>query len=77
MCTIKRFTLLALSLALALGLMACGSSGPDMPMEAVIDGHTITLGKTTMEDLRGWGYEVNSAGRQDRKSTRLNSSHRG
>ena len=65
MCTIKRFTLLALSLALALGLMACGSSGPDMPMEAVIDGHTITLGKTTMEDLRGWGYEVNSAGRQD------------
>ena len=61
----KRVFLLTLSLALALGLAACGASGPDMPMEAEIDGHTITLGQTTMEDMAGWGYEVNSAGRQD------------
>lgn len=61
----KRITALALALALALGLTACGASGPDMPMEAVIDGHTVVLGETTMEDLVSWGYEVNSAGRQD------------
>ena len=30
---IKRITLLTLSLALLLGLTACGASGPDMPME--------------------------------------------
>ena len=63
--SIKRAALLVLSLALALSLAACGASGPDMPMEAQIDGHTITLGKTTMADMAGWGYEVFSAGRQD------------
>lgn len=61
----KRVILPALSLALALGLAACGPSGPEMPMEAAVDGHAITLGRTTMEDLVSWGYEVNSAGRQD------------
>ena len=65
MTIMKRASLLTLSLALVLGLAACGASGPDMPMEAEIDGHTITLGQTTMEDMAGWGYEVNSAGRQD------------
>lgn len=63
--SIKRAALLVLSLALALSLAACGASGPDMPMEAELDGHTITLGKTTMADMAGWGYEVFSAGRQD------------
>ncbi len=60
----KRVALLALSLALVLGLAGC-AAGPEMPMEATIDGHTITLGKTTMADMADWGYEVNSAGRQD------------
>lgn len=62
---IKRVTLLILSLAMVLGLAACGPSGPDMPMEADVDGRTITLGSTTMQDLVSWGYEVSSAGRQD------------
>lgn len=65
MSIIKRAALLALSLALLLGLTACGASGPDMPMEAAVDGYTIVLGKTTMEDLSALGYKVNSAGRQD------------
>ena len=60
----KRVTLLALALALTMGLSAC-AAGPEMPMEATIDGHTITLGKTTMADMADWGYEVYSAGRQD------------
>lgn len=60
----QRIALLALALALTLGLAAC-AAGPEMPMEATIDGHTITLGKTTMADMAGWGYKVNSAGRQD------------
>lgn len=60
----QRIALLALALALILGLAGC-ASGPEMPMEATIDGHTITLGRTTMADMADWGYEVNSAGRQD------------
>lgn len=64
MSIIKRVTLLTLSLALLLGLTAC-SAGPEMPMEAVIDGYTVTLGRTTVADLTALGYELNSAGRQD------------
>lgn len=64
MSIIKRVTLLTLSLALLLGLTAC-SAGPEMPMEAVIDGCTVTLGRTTVADLTALGYELNSAGRQD------------
>ena len=55
---IKRATLLALALAMALGLAACGSSGPDMPMEATVDGHTIVIGQTTTAEMAGWGWEV-------------------
>lgn len=61
---LKRAALLSLSLALLLSLAAC-ASGPEMPMEATVDGYTIVLGKTTMADLTALGYEVNSAGRQD------------
>lgn len=60
---IKRMMVLILVLAAAFGLTAC--SGPEMPMEAVFDGNTIVLGKTTMQEMIDWGYEVNSAGRQD------------
>lgn len=59
----KRMTVLILALTLVLGLTAC--SGKEMPMEAVYDGHTIVLGKTTMQEMTDWGYEVNYAGRQD------------
>lgn len=55
---IKRATLLALALAMALGLAACGPSGPDMPMEATVDGHTIVIGRTTTAEMTGWGWEV-------------------
>ena len=64
----KRFQhiiLLTLSLALALGLTACGASGPDMPMQADIDGHTVVLGQTTTGDMAGWGWEINFTGSQN------------
>lgn len=62
---IKRVTLLILTLALALGLAACGSSGPDMPMELTIDGHDVVLGQTTTGDMAGWGWEVTFTGSQN------------
>lgn len=55
---IKRVTLLTLALAMTLGLTACGPSGPDMPMEATVDGHTIVIGQTTTGEMAGWGWEV-------------------
>lgn len=61
---IKRVTLLTLALALVLGLTACGASGPDMPMEVTIDGHTIALGQTTMSDLTGLGWKAKLTGAQ-------------
>lgn len=40
-------------------LTACsGSKGPEMPMEVTVDGYTITLGKTTMQDMVDLGYEA-------------------
>ena len=62
---IKRIPLLALSLALLLGLTACGPSGPDMPMEAVVEGHTIVLGQTTTGEMAEWGWEVEFNGSQN------------
>ena len=59
----KRMIPLILLTARVLSLTAC--SGPEMPMEAVFDGNTIVLGKTTMQEMTDWGYEVNYAGRQD------------
>ena len=55
---IKRITLLALSLLLALGLTSCGASGPEMPMEITVDGKTIVIGQTTTGEMTGWGWEV-------------------
>lgn len=55
---IKRVTLLALSLLLALGLVSCGASGPDMPMEVTVEGKTIVIGKTTTGEMADWGWEV-------------------
>ena len=54
---IKRITLLALSLLLALGLASCGAS-PEMPMEVTVDGKTVVIGKTTTGEMAGWGWEV-------------------
>lgn len=59
-----RFKRWALGLALALGLTAC-AAGPDLPMQADIDGHTVVLGRTTMEELADWGYEAERIGRQE------------
>lgn len=47
-----------------LNLTACGRE-PEMPMEVTVDGYTIELGKTTMQDFIDQGYEVYIAGRQD------------
>lgn len=58
MSIIKRITLLTLSLALLLGLTACGASGPDMPMEVTVEGKTIVIGKTTTAEMKDWGWEV-------------------
>ena len=55
---IKRVTLLAMSLLLALGLTSCGASGPDMPMEVTVNGKTIVIGKTTTGEMADWGWEV-------------------
>lgn len=61
----KRVSMLSLALVLLLGLAACGASGPDMPMEVTVDGHTIVLGQTTTGDIAGWGYEVTFTGSQN------------
>lgn len=53
----KKFTAILLLLTMLLGLVGCGSTA-DLPMEVTIDGYTIVLGKTTMQDLRDQGYEV-------------------
>lgn len=55
---VRRVTLLALALLLALGLTACGASGPDMPMEITVNGKTIVIGKTTTGEMADWGWEV-------------------
>lgn len=55
--------LAALALALALLLSACGR--PELPMEAVVDGFTVTLGRTTMADLTAQGWTAELAGRQE------------
>ena len=55
---IKRVTLAALALLLALGLASCGASGPDMPMEVTVNGKTIVIGKTTTGEMADWGWEV-------------------
>ncbi len=65
MSIIKRFTLLTLSLAMVLGLAACGASKPDMPMEIAIDGHDVVLGKTTTAEMAGWGWELDFTGSQN------------
>ena len=62
---VKRITLLALSLLLALGLASCGASGPDMPMEVTVNGKTIVIGQTTTGEMAGWGWEVAFMNSQD------------
>lgn len=54
----KKFTAILLLLTMLLGLVGCGSDTTEMPMEVTIDGYTIVLGKTTMQDLRNQGYDV-------------------
>lgn len=49
---------------LLLNLTACGNA-PQMPMEIMVDGYKIEIGKTIMQDLIDLGYEVHSSGRQD------------
>lgn len=52
---------LLLALPLLLSLASCGgetASAPDMPMEVTVEGSTIVLGQTTMQDLLELGYEA-------------------
>lgn len=61
---VRRALTLFLSLVLALGLAACGPSGPDMPMEIQIDGDAIVLGRTTLPDLARLGWKAKLTGAQ-------------
>jgi len=40
-----------------LTLVGCGNT-VDMPMEVTIDGYTIVLGQTTMQDMQDAGYKA-------------------
>jgi len=51
-------------MALSLSLNSCAASGPDMPMELSIDGHTVALGKTTTAEMSSWGWDVAFTGSQ-------------
>lgn len=62
---VKRINLLVLALAIALVFSACGASGPDMPMEFTIDGHSVALGATTTGEMAGWGWDVAFTGSQN------------
>ena len=58
MSRIKRVVLLALSLLPVLGLISCGASGPDMPMEFTVNGETVVMGRTTTGEMADWGWEL-------------------
>ena len=47
-----------LTLVLVCGLMGCGLTAPEAPMEATIDGYTVVLGETTVQDIVDQGYEI-------------------
>ncbi len=47
---------LFLTLFILLGLTGCGS-GKDLPMEVTLDGYTVVLGETTIQDIVDLGYE--------------------
>lgn len=70
---VRRALTLFLSLVLALGLAACGPSGPDMPMEIQIDGDTIVLGQATLPDLvrLGWKAKLTGAQREIRAKAKF------
>ncbi|MCI8608194.1 MAG: hypothetical protein HFE73_00955 [Firmicutes bacterium] len=59
----KNITILAVLLVLLFSFTGC--SGPEAPMEATIDGNTIILGQTTMEELIDMGYEAHLERVQD------------
>lgn len=59
----KRLTAVFIALIMTFSLAGCG--GVDLPMEVTVDGNTIVLGQTTMQDMIDLGYKVNSAGKQD------------
>lgn len=58
--TARRLTPLMLFAVILLVLAAFSS--PDLPMEAIVDGYPIVLGKTTMQDLLDRGYEAHPMG---------------
>lgn len=60
----KKFTAVLLLLTMLLGLAGCGGT-VDMPAEVTIDGYTIVLGETTMQELQDQGYEVFFSSSQD------------
>ena len=60
----KKFTTVLLLLTMMLWLVGCGST-VDLPAEVTIDGYTIVLGETTMQDLQDQGYEVYFNSSQD------------
>lgn len=59
----KRFTAVLLVFIMMFSLAGCGRA--DLPMEVTVDGNTIVLGQTTMQDMIDLGYEVNYTGKDD------------
>lgn len=53
----KRCITLLLLLTMLFTLVSCGNT-VDMPMEVTIDGLTIVLGQTTMQDMQDAGYKA-------------------
>lgn len=56
----RKIILLVGLLLLIFSMTACGSNGPEMPMEITVDGYDIVLGQTTMQDMIDLGYEVHT-----------------
>lgn len=54
----KKCILVICMLLFLMSLTACGSNGPDMPMEVTVDGFTIVLGKTTVKEMTDLGYDL-------------------
>ena len=58
-------TVLFVLLVALLLFLATFSGGPDLPMEITVDGYTIVLGETTMQDLTAQGYTGTPTGVPD------------
>lgn len=59
----KKFTAVLLVLIMSFSLVGCGRI--ELPMEVTVDGNTIVLGQTTMQDMIDLGYKAGSTSKPD------------